>query len=54
MDASYDSKKKKNRKEKKLHGIYSKILFAVLNKSYKQHPTKQQLYWNMPAISQTI
>ena len=28
------------------------MLHAVLNKSWKQHPTKQQLYSHLPPISQ--
>ena len=40
--------------EKKLHGNYIRMLCAVLNKSWKQHPTKQQLYSHLPPISQTI
>ena len=30
------------------------MLYAVLNKSLKQHPTKQQLYGHLPPISQTL
>ena len=30
------------------------MLNAVLNKSWKQHPTKQQLYGYLPLTSQTI
>ena len=30
--------------EKKWDGNYTRMPHAVLNKSYKQHPTKQQLY----------
>ena len=30
------------------------MLCAVLNKSWKQHPTKQLLYGHLPLISQTI
>ena len=40
--------------EKKLDGTYTRILNDVLNKSRKQHPTKQQLYGHLPPISQTI
>ena len=40
--------------EKKLYGNYSRILHAVLNKSWKQHPIKQQLYNQLSPISQTI
>ncbi len=29
-------------------------LQAILNKSWKQHPTKQQIYGHLPPISQTI
>ena len=39
---------------KKLDGNYRKIRQAVLNKSWKQHPTKQPLYSHLPSISQTI
>ena len=38
---------------KKLDGNYIKSLHAVLNKSWKQHSTKQQLYGHLPPISQT-
>ena len=30
------------------------MLWAVLNKYWKQYPTKQQLYGHLPHISQTI
>ena len=30
------------------------MLCTVFNKSWKQHPTKQQLYCHLPPISQTI
>ena len=30
--------------EKRLDGNYIRMLCAILNKSWKQHPTKQQLY----------
>ena len=32
------------RMEKKLDGRYTRMLRAILNKSWRQHPTKQQLY----------
>ena len=31
-----------------------RMLRAVLNKSWKQHPTREQLYGYLPPISQTI
>ena len=40
--------------EKKLDGNYTRMLQAVLNKSWKQHPTKQQLYGHLPPIAKTI
>ena len=40
--------------EKKPDGDYTRILEAVLNKSWKQHLTKQQLYGHLPLISETI
>ena len=42
------------RMEKKLDGNYTRILRAILNKSWKQHPTKQQLYGHLPPITKTI
>ena len=40
--------------ENKLDGNYTRMLHAVLNKSWKQHPTNKQLYGHLPPISQTI
>ena len=40
--------------EKKLDGIYTRMLRAILNKSQKQHPTKQQLNGHLPPITKTI
>ena len=40
--------------KKKLVGNYTKILRAVLNKSWKQHFSKQQLYGHLPPILQII
>ena len=45
---------KTHEKNKKLDGNYTWMLHAVLNKSWKQHPTKQQLYNHLPPISKTI
>ena len=42
------------RLEKKLHGNYTKMLRAILNKSWRQHPTKNQLYGHLPSITKTI
>ena len=42
------------RMEKKLDGIYTIMLPAILNKSCKQHPTKQQLYGHLPSITKTV
>ena len=39
---------------KKLDGNYTKILRAILNKSWRQHPTKQQLYGHLSPITKTI
>ena len=36
------------RMEKKLDGNYTRMLRAILNKSWRQHPTKQQLYGHLP------
>ena len=42
------------RTEKKLDSIYTRMLQAILNKSWRQHPTKQQLYGHLPLITKTI
>ena len=39
---------------KKLDSNYTRMLRAILNKSWKQHPTKQQLYGHLPPIMKTI
>ena len=40
--------------EKKLDGNYTSMLRAILNKSRRQHPTKQQLYGHWPLTTKTI
>ena len=40
--------------EKKFDGIYTRMLRAILNRSWRQHPTKQQLYGHLPPITKTI
>ena len=40
--------------EKKLDGNYTRMLRAVLNKSWQQHPTRHQLYGHLPPIMKTI
>ena len=40
--------------EKKLDWNYTRILRAVLNKSWRQHPTRHQLYGHLPPIMKTI
>ena len=40
--------------EKKLDGNYTRMLQAILNKSWRQHSTKQQLYGHLPPITKTI
>ena len=42
------------RMEKKLDGNYTRMLRAILNRSWMQHPTKQQLYSHLPPITKTI
>ena len=39
--------------EKKLDGNRTRMLWAILNKSWKQHPTKHRLYGHLPPISKT-
>ena len=40
--------------DKKLDGNYTRMLRAILNKSWRQHPTKHQLYSHMPPITKII
>ena len=40
--------------EKKLDGNYTRMLWAILNKSWRQHPTRHQLYGHRPPITKTI
>ena len=37
-----------------MDGNYTRMLRAVLNKSWRQHPTKHQLYGHLPPIMKTI
>ena len=39
------------RVKKKLDGNYTRMLRAILNMSWKQHPTKQQLYGHQPPFT---
>ena len=40
--------------EKNLDGNYTRMLRAIVNKSWRQHPIKQQLYGYLPPITKTI
>ena len=42
------------RLEKKLDGNFTRMLRAIWNKSWWQHPKKQQLYGHLPPITKTI
>ena len=42
------------RLEKKQDGNYTRILRAILNKSWRQHSTRHQLYGHLPPITKTI
>ena len=39
---------------KKLDGNYTRMLRAILNKAWRQHSTKQQLYGHLTPITKTI
>ena len=41
------------RLEKKLDGNYTRMLRAILNRSWQQHPTRRQLYGHLPPITKT-
>ena len=40
--------------KKKLDGNYTRMLWAILKKSWLQHPTRHQLYGHLPPITKTI
>ena len=42
------------RLEEKLDGNYTRMLRAILNKSWGQHATKLQLYGHLPPITKTM
>ena len=42
------------RMEKKLDGNYTRMPRAILDKSWRQHPTKQQLHTTKPPITKSI
>ena len=42
------------RLEKKLDANYTRMLQAILNKSWRLHPIKHQLYGHLPLITKTI
>ena len=42
------------RLEKKQNGNYTRMLRAILNKFWRQHPTRHQLYGHQPPITKTI
>ena len=42
------------RLEKKFDSNYTRMLRAILNKSWRQRPTKHQLYGDLPLITKTI
>ena len=42
------------RLERKLDGNYTRMLQAILNKTWRQHPTRHQIYDHQPPITKTI
>ena len=42
------------RLEKKLDGNYTRMLRTILNRFWRQHPTRYQLYGHLPPIMKTI
>ena len=42
------------RLEKMLDGNYTRMLRAILNRSWRQHPTKQQLYGHLLPITKNM
>ena len=37
-----------------IYSNYTRMLRAILNKSWRQHPTRHQLYGHLPPITKTI
>ena len=44
----------KRLEKNKLDGKYTRMLRAILNNSWRQHPTRHQLYGQLPPITKTI
>ena len=42
------------RLEMKLDGNYTRMLRAILNRSWQEHPTRRQLYGHVPPITKTV
>ena len=42
------------RLEKKLDGNYTRMMRAISNRSWQQHPTRRQLYGHLPPITKNI
>ena len=42
------------RLEKKLDGNYTRMPRAIFNKSWRQHPTRHQIYGHLPPITKSI
>ena len=42
------------RLEKKLDGNYTRMLWVIQNKSWRQHPTNHKLYGHLPPITKTV
>ena len=40
--------------EKKIDDNYTRMLREIMNKSWRQHPIKQQLYGHLPLVTKTI
>ena len=43
-----------NKRLEKLDSNYTRMLRVILNKSWRQHPTRHQLYGHLPSITKTI
>ena len=42
------------RLDEKLNGNYTRMLRRILNKCWRQHPARHQLYGHLPSITKTI
>ena len=43
-----------NKLEARLDGCYTRLLTMVLDLNWKDHPTKEEIYGNLPKVSEVV